>query len=63
MDKNKRGALTAVDVFFLLGAVLISVGVGMLACWPAGIISLGVFNLAAAWLTEPPERKDGDARR
>lgn len=53
----------AVDVFFFLGAALISVGAGLLAGLAVGLISAGVFSLAAAYFAEKPEGEDGERKR
>lgn len=53
----------AVDVFFFLGAALISLGTGLWAGLPAGLICAGGFSLAAAWFAEKPEGEDGERKR
>lgn len=53
----------AVDVLFFAGAALVSLGVGLLAGLAAGLISAGVFSLAAAWLSDRPDREDGELRK
>lgn len=44
-----------VDVFFFLGAALISAGAGILSGLAVGLMVAGGFSLAAAWLAEKPE--------
>ena len=53
----------AVDVFFFLGAALISAGAGLLAGLAVGLIAAGVFSLAAAWLCDAPNGEDGEHKR
>lgn len=63
LKRTKIKAPNAVDVFFFLGAALISLGAGLLAGLPAGLICAGGFSLAAAWLAEKPEGEDGEKKR
>lgn len=63
LKRREIKAPGAVDVFFFLGAVLISVGAGLLAGLAVGLISAGVFSLAAAYFAEKPEGEDGERKR
>ena len=63
LKRNKMKAPGAVDVFFFLGAALISLGAGLWAGMPAGLITDGGFSLAAAWFAEKPEGEDGERKR
>lgn len=58
--KETKRTPDQVDALFCLGAALISVGLGLLTCWAAGLISLGVFSLAAAWMSDTPGGEDGE---
>lgn len=53
----------AVDVLFFLGAALISLGAGLWAGLPVGLITAGVFSLAAAFFAEKPDGEDGERNR
>lgn len=63
MKTDKRNNFTATDLLFCAGAALISTGVGLLACYAAGLIVLGAFSLAAAWMVDQAAGEDGDERR
>lgn len=63
LKKRKFKAPAPVDVFFFLGAALISAGAGLWAGLPVGLIAAGVFSLAAAWLSEKPDGEGGDRKR
>lgn len=59
MKKKKR--ISAVDILFFLGALLISMGVGLWICVGAGLISSGLFSLAASYLADKSETgRDGE---
>lgn len=61
MQRNEtKKTPNQVDALFCLGAALISVGLGLLTCWAAGLISLGVFSLTAAWMSDVPDGGGGD---
>lgn len=62
MKKKTKNSLTATDLLFAAGAALISTGVGLLACFAAGLIVLGGFSLAAAWMADQTAGEDGDRR-
>lgn len=63
MKKNEqKNRLTATDILFFAGAAMVSAGVGLLACFAAGIIVLGVFSLAAAWMIDRTAGEDGEQR-
>lgn len=63
LRRKEMKAPSAVDVFFFLGAALISAGAGLLAGLAAGLIAAGAFSLAAAWFAEKPEGEDGERKR
>ena len=63
LNRKTINAPGAVDVFFFLGAALISAGAGLLAGLAVGLIAAGVFSLATAWLAEKPDGEDGERKR
>lgn len=63
LERKKIKAPVAVDVFFFLGAALISGGAGLLAGLAVGLMVAGGFSLVAAWLAEKPDGEAGDKKR
>ncbi len=49
MQKKK---FSVIDALFVLGAVLISLGVGLWVCLEAGLVTSGLFCLVGSYLTD-----------
>lgn len=59
MDKKGTG-WTMVDALYFAGAALISAGAGYLSL-AAGLVTAGVFCLAASFLVDRGDRKGGNS--
>ena len=58
MKKNKKIRLNKVDILFWMGAVLLSLALGLWWDLPQGLVAFGLFCLAASFLAEPPVKED-----
>lgn len=58
MKKKKKSRLNKVDVLFWLGAVLLSLAMGLWWELPQGLLVFGLFCMAASFLAEPPVKED-----
>ena len=63
LKRKKIKVPGAVDVFFFLGAALISAGAGLWCGLPVGLMTAGAFSLAAAWLAEKPDGEGGEKKQ